>query len=81
MKAMLQITESSLDTVAEAQFKENPQKSRSYNYVSESLKTDTPLSVIAKKASQIEWPIEIKKKIKYYTQRLPSKIMEVIGIK
>ncbi len=81
MKPMLQIIDSSLEVVAEAQFKENPTMPRSYNYVKESLKTDTPLSVIAKKASQIEWPIEVSKKIKYYTQRLPIKIMEVIGIK
>ena len=81
MKPILQITESSLEVVAETQFKENPTMPRSYNYVKESLKTDTPLSVIAKKASHIEWPIEIRKKIKYYTKRLPTKIMEVIGIK
>lgn len=81
MKMMLQIVDSSWDIVAEAQFKENIKPPRSYNYVMASLKTDVPLSVIDKKASQMEFVPEMAKRIKYYTKRLPSKLMEIFGIK
>ena len=81
MDSILHIEESSLNIVAEDQFKECPKPPLSYNYVKACLKTDTPLSVIVRKASRMDLITEIPDKINYYIKRLPSKIKEVIGYK
>lgn len=81
MKDILHIVPSSIEIVTEAQMKQCAHKPISHMYVMKSLKEKRPLAEIHAKASRIEILERVPNKIKYYFLRIPSKVLEVVGLK
>lgn len=81
MHPILHIEDSTLEIVAESQMKKCAHKPISYKYTMNSLKKGIPLKEILQKASYIELVERIPNKLTYYITRLPSKTLEVLGLK
>lgn len=81
MHPILHIEDSTLEIVAESQMKKCAHKPISYKYTMNSLKKGIPLREILQKASYIELVEQIPNKLIYYITRLPSKTLEVLGLR
>lgn len=81
MITILHIDSSTLEIVGESQMKRCAHKPISYSYVMKSLQAGKPLAEINRVAYRLEIIDRIMIKTKYYFTRLPSKMLETIGLK
>lgn len=81
MHAVLHIEPSTIEIVGESQMKKCAHKPISHRYVMKRLKAGKSLADIHKTASRIELFERVPRTINSYIFRLPSKILEVVGLK
>lgn len=81
MHDILHIEPSTIEIVGESQMKKCAHKPISHRYVMKRLKAGKSLADTHKTASRIELLERVPRKINYYIFRLPSKILEVVGLK